>query len=41
MVQSATETAQESGSQHASELSETAQQKASEAADEARYNLQG
>ena len=40
VVQSATQTARESGSQHASELSETAQQKASEATAVARSGPQ-
>jgi ElaB/YqjD/DUF883 family membrane-anchored ribosome-binding protein len=41
VVQSASETVRESGSQHAGELSETAQQKASEAAADARSGLSG
>jgi hypothetical protein len=41
VVQSASQTARESGSQHAGELSETAQQKASEAAADARSGLSG
>jgi ElaB/YqjD/DUF883 family membrane-anchored ribosome-binding protein len=41
VVQSATETVQESGSQQVSELSETAQQKASDAVADARSGLAG
>ncbi|MDQ6790891.1 MAG: hypothetical protein M3075_09615 [Candidatus Dormibacteraeota bacterium] len=41
VVQSASQTARESGSQHAGELSETAQQKASEEAADARSGLSG
>jgi ElaB/YqjD/DUF883 family membrane-anchored ribosome-binding protein len=41
VVQSASQTARESGSQHAGELSETAHQKVSEAAADARSGLSG